>query len=251
MDSSHPLCFRFPRLFSYVVDDKLTVAEVYMTTDRTSLFHLPMSSQAYEEFGLLQDALLANPLSAEPDNWAYGWGQTYKSGQYYSLIHSHILVPTIYKWIWKSSCIMRTKVFAWLLLSDRLNTRDLLKCHHWNVTDDTHCVLCVAHAYEERFHLFFTCNFSQRIWNYLQIDWSLGDDIQSATSAARREFGMPFFTEVVILVYWHIWKLRNGIFFSRNTQPLANGSVILFMTFLCLGIELKLNIVMFSWLGLM
>ena len=78
-------------------------------------------------------------------------------------------------------------MFVWLLLVDRLNTRNLLQRRHWNVTDDTHCELCVTRAYEDRFHLFFTCNFSQRIWTYLQIDWSLGADIQSAIAAAKRE----------------------------------------------------------------
>src|SRR5438876_784972 len=37
-----------------------------------------------------------------------------------------------------------------------------------------------------------------------------------------------------------------GNFFSRSALHLANGSVILFMTFLFLGIELKLNIRMLS-----
>jgi len=50
----------------------------------------------------------------------------------------------------------------------------------------------------------------------LQIDWSLGDDIQSAASATKRDFGKPFFMEVVILASWHIWKLRNGKFFQQE-----------------------------------
>jgi hypothetical protein len=214
--SSQPLCHRFPRLFSYALDEKLSASQVYGAKDKTHLFHLPLSTQAYGELCTLQQLMQNNPLSGELDKWKYLWGDAYKPACYYSYIHSHIQAPPVYKWIWKSACVMRTKVFAWLLLSDRLNTRDLLQRRQWKVTDDTHCVLCVNRDYEERFHLFFTCNFSRRVWAYLQIDWSLGADIQTAMSAARRDFGKPFFIEVMILACWHIWKQRNGKIFQHE-----------------------------------
>ena len=39
-------------------------------------------------------------------------------------------------------------------------------------------------------HLFFTRNL---VWNYLQIDWSQGDDIQAAAVGAKQSFSKPFF----------------------------------------------------------
>jgi hypothetical protein len=84
---------------------------------------------------------------------------------------------------------------------------------HWNVTKDNHCLLCPSRAHEDRLHLFFNCNFSQRVWNYLQIDWSQAQDIQAAAFAARKDFGKPFFMEVVIIALWNIWKQRNGQIF--------------------------------------
>jgi hypothetical protein len=56
-------------------------------------------------------------------------------------------------------------------------------------------------------------NFSQRVWNYLQIDWSQAQDIQAAAFAARKDFAKPFFMEVVIIALWNIWKERNGQIF--------------------------------------
>ena len=107
-------------------------------------------------------------------------------------------------------------MFAWLLLSDRINTRDMLQRRHWNVTEDTHCELCVANAYEDKLHLFFDCNFSKRIWSYLQIDWSLNSDMFMAVSAARKDFGKPFFMEVLITACWNIWTIRNGRIFRNE-----------------------------------
>jgi hypothetical protein len=153
---------------------------------------LPLSLQAFEELQELSSNMRRNPLSVGNDSWTYSWGSTYTASMYYKHIHEHIQVIGIYKWIWKSSCIMKHKFFAWLLISDRLNTREMLKRRHWKVTDDTHCELCFARAYEDRMHLFFECNFSQRIWTYLQIDWLRGGDIQASAARARVGFAKPF-----------------------------------------------------------
>ena len=196
MGSCLPLCQRFARLHSFALDDDLSVADVFAAQDLADLFYLPLSTQAFEEFGLLRDAIVSNPLLDQKDIWVYEWGDSFRSINYYNLRHAHMVVPSVYRWIWSSACIMKTKMFAWLLLSDRLNTRDMLKRRHWNVTEDTHCVLCAARAYEDRLHLFFGCNFSTRIWNYLQIDWSFHDDMHPASVKAKRNFGQPFFMEV-------------------------------------------------------
>ena len=69
---------------------------------------------------------------------------------------------------------MRIKMFAWLMLNDRLNTKDMIKRRHWNVTNEYHCVLCPRSNHEDRDHLFFSCNFSRTIWAYLLVDWQSG-----------------------------------------------------------------------------
>jgi hypothetical protein len=106
---------------------------------------------------------------------------------------------------------MKLKVFAWLLLSDRLNTKDLLKRRHWNVTEDYTCHLCHSQVYEDRVHLFFDCKFSARVWNYLQITWSRDEvDMQRILTLAKKDFGLPFFMEVLITACWNICLIRNA-----------------------------------------
>lgn len=107
-------------------------------------------------------------------------------------------------------------MFAWLLISDRLNTKDLLVRRHWKVTEDHTCVMCSARVYEDRQHLFFDCLFSQRVWNYLQITWESGEYMLQVASKAHDSFAKPFFSEVVFLACWHIWKLRNGKIFRKE-----------------------------------
>jgi hypothetical protein len=218
--SISPLNSRFPCLFSFVRNQMDSAASVFAHDDITSLFHLPLSSVAFAELNQLQQIMRDNPLSDQEDIWTYCWGERYTSAKFYKHIHAHIVVPKVYQWLWKSSCIMRTKTFAWLLLRDRLNTCDMLQRCHWNVTDDTHCVLCLTKAYEDRVHLFFECNYSARIWNYLQVDWNGHGslDIQFLIGQSKRSFGQPFFMEVIIVACWHICLIRNAAIF-RGERP--------------------------------
>ena len=49
---------------------------------------------------------------------------------------------------------MKVKVFAWLVVMDRINTKDMIQCRHWKIDDTPDCVLCHAHLLEDRNHLF-------------------------------------------------------------------------------------------------
>jgi hypothetical protein len=145
---------------------------------------------------------------------------------------------------------MKHKVFAWLLLSDRLNTRDLLKRRHWKVTEDEHCVLCPGRIFEDRIHLFFECTFSSRIWNYLQIDWEGDDDMQVVLNKARRSFAQPFFMEVIILACWNIWLIRNGKIFSAEKSSFIKwkAKFIQDISLLQYRIKLKHKDRLLSWI---
>ena len=177
LGSSIPLRERFPRLFSFVIDDKVSVREVINTLDMSELFYLPLSPEAMDELTTVQAGLL--DLNADEqihDSWSWTPGKgIFSAKSYYTVMHAHMATDTPSKWIWENKATMKIKVFAWLMLNDRLNTRDLLVRRHWRSTqEDNTCPLCFAHAYEDRDHLFFTCQFSTRVWNYLGIQWLAG-----------------------------------------------------------------------------
>lgn len=114
---------------------------------------------------------------------------------------------------------MKIKAFAWLLLNDRLNTRDMLLRRHWRSPDDDNfCPICPTQTLEVRDHLSFTCVFATRVWNYLQITWQAGLSPKACILAASRSFGQPFFLEVVFTAAWNIWILRNGKIFKHENK---------------------------------
>ena len=46
---------RFPRLHSFVIDDLLSVKDIFQLSDITDNLHLPLSTEAHQEFLQLQE----------------------------------------------------------------------------------------------------------------------------------------------------------------------------------------------------
>jgi hypothetical protein len=125
LDGCHtPLRDRFPWLFTFVLDEGLSAAQVYNKEDFSSLFYLPLSREAFDEYSQLQQMMSSNGISDQPDEWVCCWGGRYTSAKFYKHIHSHVNVLKVFHWLWKSSCVMSAKFFAWLVLQDHLNTCD-------------------------------------------------------------------------------------------------------------------------------
>jgi hypothetical protein len=111
----------------------------------------------------------------------------------------------------------KNKFFAWLILQDRINIRDMLLRRHWTVDSNHNFVLCPCKILEDWSHLFFEYNFSIMIWSYLQINWGNGSSPEML-KYARTKFMGACFVEIVILACWCIWKRRNECIF-RGIRP--------------------------------
>ncbi|KAF8765281.1 hypothetical protein HU200_008735 [Digitaria exilis] len=110
--------------------------------------------------------------------------------------------------MWKSCCRGRHKFFFWLLLRDRLNTRNILRRKR-RALEDYHCAFCSANTEETLFHLFFECSFSQWCWRFLNVRWNFNLMDMDMLIQARRDFNSKIFREVVIIATWAIWTHRN------------------------------------------
>ena len=73
------------------------------------------------------------------------------------------MVHDAFKWLWKSACQNKHKVFFWFLLQDRLNTRDLLRRRNKDLPDYNY-VCCPNSIQETLVHLVIHCPFAQNCW---------------------------------------------------------------------------------------
>ena len=121
---------------------------------------------------MIQQNVRSTELSDTKDNWTCIWGAPeFKIAAYYTFFFREIIAHDAYKWLWKAKSIPKTKVFGWLLLSDCLITRNMLKRRHYNIWNNLDCLLCGEHVEETVEHLFFRCTFSAACWRELDIFW--------------------------------------------------------------------------------
>jgi hypothetical protein len=117
-----------------------------------------MTRAAYNEFLDLQ-AFLNNlpPISpSSKDSWHLIWGQRrFLSSHFYQYQFRELKPSRAILDIWKTKCIPRIKFFAWLLLNDRLNTRNILRIRRKCWMKDT-IVLCVTTVRKKLLLIFFS-----------------------------------------------------------------------------------------------
>lgn len=149
------------------------------------------------------------------DCWSYIWGhQKYTSSKYYQYQFSSLQPHRSVIWIWKSKCTPKIKFFAWLLLNDRLNTRNMLRRRNKFLEEGYNCVLCQNSMEETIEHLFFDCPSAISRWFALGIIWEENANIHEKLYIAKQGFMQPFFMEIFMIGPWCLWNERNNFIFN-------------------------------------
>lgn len=163
-----------PRAYSYAKDEDVSVQELLGSNAINDVFHLPLATLAREEVRSLQLLTAGvDPNSATEDKWLTMWGgKDFTSSKFYEFCFKDMQVDDAFSWIWQSKCTMKWKVFAWLLLADRLNTRNMLRRRIFVLANNDYgCLFCSNPPKETLVHLFFKCPFVAECWNTLDIIW--------------------------------------------------------------------------------
>jgi hypothetical protein len=147
-------------------------------------------------------------------------GISFSSSKAYKLLRGTLESSPLFNWLWSSSNLGKHKFFFWLLLRDRLNTRNILRSKN-RILEDYSCVLCSSGSEETLEHLFFTCPFSQDCWDTLHIYWNTNLEPLDMVIKARTIFGHSIFRELMITACWIKWKTRNNIIFDNGNCNLS------------------------------
>jgi hypothetical protein len=143
--SDVPLNLQFSHLYSFTVNETVSLHQAKSLEHLSDLFHLPLSNEAFAQFQVLQEVLLNISDSVDPDSWeVFGNNTSFKvSKAYKHFVGQHLVCPVIKK-LWKTCCQSKHKVFFWLLLQDRLNTTQLLQRKSFFPARLITLVLCVV-----------------------------------------------------------------------------------------------------------
>jgi hypothetical protein len=220
------LCHKFPRLFSFALDEDISVAHMAGLDQLNEGFALPMSVEAFQEWQEVSQLITATPMAAQqPDRRTFCWGDKFTPSQFYNFLFAHLPRDAALNDIWKSRALPKLKVFAWLLLMDRLNTRDLMQRKNWHIDSGFGCELCVARSLETTQHLFFDCEFAKQCWDFLDIQWNALLELSQNYVTAKTTFSGPCFFEVFACATWNIWKIRNDLIFNHVPASFARWKV--------------------------
>jgi hypothetical protein len=213
---------KFPHLVTYAKHTDWSVDRVIHTEYPEDLFYLPLSQQAFGEFQDLE-VICQNTLTAVQDenldNWSYIWGNAELSSQKaYKAMIGFSPAPKIFTFLWESSCQAKHKFFFWLLLHDRLNTRNLLRRKNF-MLQSYQCIVESCNEEETLVHLFWACSFAKKCWDFISPQRNRSLSILEAFEDMRVKMKLPFAMEVLILAAWGIWIVRNNkIFKDQNAE---------------------------------
>jgi hypothetical protein len=88
--------------------------------------------------------------------------------------------------------------FFWLLLHDRLNTKNLLGRKQMHLTC-YNCATLECNQEETLMHLFWECPFAQKCWDFVCPLRTRGLPLLEAISDIKENLKVPFYMEIIIL----------------------------------------------------
>jgi hypothetical protein len=213
------LSISYSRLTSFALNSAASVKDILEANSLDSIFILPFSQEALQEFDQLQDSLPELELNENtPNQWKPAWGTVYTAKKFYSRVYDLFQAHPIFKLVWKSRCTPRIKFFFWLILVDRFNTKTMLSRRHIGERNNDHCVLCSLGGNETLEHLFFLCPFAAQCWNRLGFTWDLHLSLDDRLAQASWDSDLDFFVEATMIETWELWKIGNDQVFNRY-QP--------------------------------
>jgi len=92
---------KFPRLFSFAKNKKISVLQFLSNNNLQSQFHLPLSEQAYQEYQRMQDYIQSIQVQQNTkDSWHYIWGSnSYIPSKFYNFPYRNVQPPAFFLWI--------------------------------------------------------------------------------------------------------------------------------------------------------
>jgi hypothetical protein len=240
---NQPLCDLFPELYGKEVHKGTVISErlVLQGTDTSWRWQWNGGLNAVEQNQLedlieLIDVIPFHSTCSDSWRWVPDTNGMFSVISLYNLLLAarqtkELNEPLLaaLKKLWKSDIPSKILVFGWRLLLNRLPTRAALARRGVLAnTNELQCVFCNQNE-EDSIHLFFSCPFSQGVWNDVS-QW-IGKAIPTGLEPCDHFmlFGDLFKLKddgkirflVWLATTWNVWNLRNKVIFYGVTPEAA------------------------------
>lgn len=222
---------RFPRLFNHSRRKHITVQEAMKgDTWIRDLAHGQNQHLLSEVLSLHRELQRSGPPARPGEQDAISWKLSgtgsYSAKLAYRVQFQGRIATNFDQLIWKAWAPGKIKIFAWLLLRDRLWCNDRLQRRGW--PNSYFCQLCVR-SLESSSHLFWNCLESRQVWSRIG-QWQCCSSLSPAASWCSRNSTTIVQTilartdtphrqgarSILLLACWEIWQERNKCTFRRG-----------------------------------
>jgi hypothetical protein len=164
-----PLAVKFPVLFDLAFDKDISVNKVLTSNFDVLSFRRRMMGNLQVFYGELVDLCAHHNLSGQEDRVSWCIGN--KGFTVNSLYKKNSIdqVPVPHRFLWKSKLPQKIKVFIWLVVRNKILTKDNLKKRNWHGSSEC----CFCGGLESIEHLFFKCSIARFVWRVIQIALNL------------------------------------------------------------------------------
>jgi hypothetical protein len=131
----------------------------------------------------------------------------------YIVLSGHMATHPVFNQLWASKCQPKHRVFFWLLMQDKLNTRGRSQAKHMAL-DFYVCENYIIEHLETTYHLFLRCSFAIMCWTFIRITPPRVTNPHRAVTRMEKQLRHRCAMEIVILMSWSIWKCKNGWIFE-------------------------------------
>lgn len=125
---------------------------------------IPISFE--RRFGSLVENITQIQLTDSPDKiiWKGTASGTFSISSAYDIVRRKGTRVQWNKYVWHGNSTPRWAFISWLLMHNRLKTREALQSRNFNINGG--CLFC-NHPFENASHVFFKCSFTAAIWTNL------------------------------------------------------------------------------------
>lgn len=134
----------------------------------------------------LCDAIIPNPAQKDEVIWTQSSNGKFSISSPWNLFRHKAVVVDWHKLIWVSQRIPKQSFISWLTILNRLSTFE--RQAQWGRKINTTCLLCNADM-ETRDHLFFSCPFSNGIWQKILQKCEMSRPAKDWTNELNRPIG--------------------------------------------------------------
>jgi hypothetical protein len=213
-----PLAVKFPILFDWALDKDVTVNKVLSSDFDALSFRRRMMGSLQVLYDELVALCTNCTLTDQEDkvNWCLGNKGFTVNSLYKKNLIDQVKVP--YRFLWKSKLPQKIKVFIWLVITNKILTKDNLKKRNWKGSSEC----CFCGGLESIDHLFFKCSIARFVWRVVQIALNLDSIPKNIGEICDRWMNKSKdrISNLMIFccgaMFWAIWRTRNDWFFGEK-----------------------------------